>query len=285
MESTTANTSFQKPLKWLPWPDDLAAPASAHGPLALQTRDPKWLRYAHSVLRLKAGYRFVMAHFEVQTAWQAELVNLDRNQAAFTLLSQKEPLLLESPQRVLPQVTLAIGQLKEQRWDWVLQKVTELGIHSIQPLETDYTQGSESRGKEDRWQEILKQAALQSEQLVLPVLMPPKPLSVWMDSLSPQTWVFPAMERGLQPSHSLLTACQQGFKQFREQWPQQIMVLVGPEGGWSPQEKEAFQARHQRAPEKEGFLWWHSIHLGSTVLRSETAAIVAIAQIKAILEM
>lgn len=152
-------------------------------------------------------------------------------------------------------IHLAQAIAKGDKMDWILQKATELGVHDITPLRTDY---SEVKLSEERlakklmhWQGILISAAEQSGRAILPRLNPPcllKDLSI------------------TDPTFFLSPRAPQSLSAFAQTSLQRICVCIGPEGGFSEQEENiALQ---------QGMV---AMTLGKRILRTETAAVSAIA--------
>lgn len=158
-------------------------------------------------------------------------------------------------------VSVAISLLKSpQRFDFFLEKATELGIDEIIPLITQRTVSTPGAGKIDRkagrWESIVHAAARQSRRYHLPRLQ--KPLS-FRDALALQGY-----------DHRFIA--HESVNEFASFDPIgcRVLFLVGGEGGFS--ETEVEEAR------QAGFL---SVSLGSSVLRAETAGIFAVALIRA----
>jgi 16S rRNA (uracil1498-N3)-methyltransferase len=149
------------------------------------------------------------------------------------------------------QISIAISLLKNtSRFEWFLEKATEIGITHIRPLictRTEYT-----RFKTERMQGILVAAMLQSQQTWLPVLEEPI-----------------AFEKHIAESNSLqklIAHCEENTKQSVSDLPVSLSaeILIGPEGDFTPAEIES-AIKKAYAP----------VSLGATRLRTETAGIVA----------
>ncbi len=155
--------------------------------------------------------------------------------------------LTEAPTSVsaLPALTICCAVPKGQRADWLAEKLGELGVTRLVPLLTDRGVVEPGAGKIERWRRLAESAARQSRApTVLDVAQPVK-LATAIES---------------EGQGVVLTT-----ERPAARWAGEATVLyVGPEGGWSPVELEAFDAAGS------GFAT-----LGSTVLRVETAAVVA----------
>lgn len=157
-------------------------------------------------------------------------------------------------------MTLTLGQslLKGDRMDWTIQKGTELGIGRLDPIEarrcTVHLRTARGSSHRQRWQRIATEAAQQSARWTLPEIGPVLSLPEWLKTL-------PVDALRLLPWEA--AGWGSGRKVFEQQSrPQQVVVLVGPEGGFDPEEVEAAS--------EAGF---HPISLGPRTLRSETAAV------------
>ncbi len=153
-------------------------------------------------------------------------------------------------------VTLAVGLLKNpSKFDFLIEKCTELGVNSFFPLNTERTIPSHS--KTDRWQKLALAAMKQSGRCVLPKV---HELQRFNDFLSST----PSSSLRIIP-HEKITTPTIG-EMLRQKTNTSIVICIGPEGGFS--EEEIVQA------ESSGFL---PVSLGERRLRTETAAIVAAA--------
>lgn len=159
-------------------------------------------------------------------------------------------------------IHLAQAMCSSEKMDWVIQKATELGVSSIQPVQTQRSVAklSEARaGKRSaHWQGVAVAACEQCGRNTLPLVQPTMELDAWL-----------AMQKGL--IHKKFILLPEGAGALHEQAEAQedVVLLVGPEGGFS--NDEALMAQHA------GFV---PIRLGSRVLRTETAAIAGIAALQ-----
>ncbi len=149
-------------------------------------------------------------------------------------------------------ITIAISLLKNtSRFEWFLEKATEIGINEIIPLICERTEKQKFR--QDRMKQICISAMLQSQQCWLPELSEPKQFN----HLTIQQFNHP---------QKFIAHCDEGNKQqLNNQTIQQsTIILIGPEGDFS--QKEISEAL------ENGFV---PVSLGETRLRTETAGIVA----------
>lgn len=161
------------------------------------------------------------------------------------------------------QLSIAISLLKNaSRFEWFLEKATEIGVQSIIPLLCERTEREHFRY--DRMKGILVSAMLQSQQSWLPVLHQP----VGYEQLFRQVEVISTAQKFI--AHCM----EDGRKELREEvvhtLPSQI-ILIGPEGDFTPAEV-SLALQHQFIP----------VTLGNNRLRTETAGVVAATLLKLI---
>ena len=193
--------------------------------------------------------------------YPAEVVTLERRHVVVRLGARL------APQAALPcRVVLCLGMLKAAKFEWALQKATELGVSVIQPLLTERAvAAAEMTGeaRQRRWQRILAEALEQCGGDQLPILNTPRPLMYALAQMpSDAIALFPWEEADATPLRTTLAtaiATAGGLPVVPE-----IHLFIGPEGGFSPGEA-ALASRH-------GAL---RVTLGSRILRAETAALVA----------
>ena len=141
--------------------------------------------------------------------------------------------------------------------DYTIQKAVELGVGWIQPLVTDRSVVRPDPERTDRrrrhWQGVVASACEQCGRTMLPPVHDPLPLDLWLEGLPPSASGLVAVPGAL-PS---LTALPRPHGS--------LVLLVGPEGGFGPHELTAAQERGFRA-----------FSLGPRILRTETAAVVAL---------
>ncbi len=152
-------------------------------------------------------------------------------------------------------LTLCQAIPKGDRFEWLIQKTTELGVSEIVPLISARTvvRPRRAESKIQRWNEIAEHAAAQSENAQPPVIFPPLTLEQFLQSC-PEGLKLLLHERGeARPLREIL-----------QEYPSNsIILIVGPEGGWTPEETTQILAT--------GF---HKTHLGQRILRTETAGLV-----------
>ena len=178
------------------------------------------------------------------------------------------------PRDRLPRIALVQGLPKGQKMDLIIRQAVEAGVELILPLQTRYSVVREL-GKEEtargggRRDRILKEALQQSGSLVRSRLGPTSSVENLGARLADQ---------GFAPGTSLylmfheLGIAKLSLHEYCAGDPDSVVILVGPEGGFSPEETRSFLD-----------LGFKATHIPGSILRTETAALFAIAAVKTIL--
>lgn len=182
--------------------------------------------------------------------FEAVIVNAHKTHTQVQVLSQKF--------KALPvqKICLGIGLLKNlTRLEWLLEKITEMGIYEIRPLICEHTLFE--KFKYERFQNILQSAMIQSQQVWLPHLA--KPIH------------FKDLIQEKYQGQKLIAHCASGHKLNIKniEAASTILLLIGPEGDFSKAEIE-LALDHE----------FQAIELGPTRLRTETAALFALSVLK-----
>ena len=157
-----------------------------------------------------------------------------------------------TPQRESPlAVTLYQGIPKGRKMDLVVEKATELGVHAIVPFSSAFSLGAGASAgvKRERWERIAVAAAKQSGRTQVPTIAPPLAFAEVVEGAG--TVPFAALG---EPSTR----------------PRTVAIAIGPEGGFSRDETTAAR--------DAGFML---VDMGPRILRTETAALVALALVQA----
>jgi 16S rRNA (uracil1498-N3)-methyltransferase len=163
-------------------------------------------------------------------------------------------------------LTLALGRMPSKKMEFCLQKAAEMGISEFIPLETSRSlkiPASKSVQRAGRWERIAREAVKQSKGTVVPAVRPSLPFERFVAAPG-EGRLFHLSERGGRPLKDFL-------KEGRgpeDGIPVRAVLAVGPEGGWTDGEEEEFRAR--------GF---ETVSLGRRILKSETAALAAVAMV------
>lgn len=145
-------------------------------------------------------------------------------------------------------LAVAVAVPKGERADWMLQKLTELGVATIIPLQSERSVVLPREAKQERWHKILIEACKQSKQAWLPELTP---LLTIKEALQQKAEVKMVLDQEGKPAKEAFQAL-----------PKTTLAFVGPEGGFTDEEKQHLQ--------KAGCI---PVSLGSQILRIETAAL------------
>ena len=166
-----------------------------------------------------------------------------------------------------PRVHLAVGMPANDRMDWLVEKATELGVTSIQPLMTERSvlrlSGERADKKIAHWQSVAVASSEQCGGNRVPLVHGVKTLAAWLQSLS-------AAGADARCLLSLADGATPLRQQIAAGAPQPTTFLSGPEGGLGANEEVAAIA--------QGFV---PVTLGVRVLRAETAALTALARLLA----
>jgi len=220
----------------------------------------KEIKHITRVMRLGIGDNFTLINPSGEEAL-VEIIN--DNTTAFTVkvLTISPPKLHNTKIEVFPSV------LKGPKMDWLIEKTTELGVAEIFPLITEHTVATtqESGGRLDRWKRIAESAVKQSGSGALPNINALKNLEEAIALVSPEAWKFVLHPS---PQTPILWTALKNLKESSP-LPEKIVLFLGPEGGFSNNEVKLLK--------EHGFL---EINLGESILRGETAAIVATALVQ-----
>jgi len=164
-------------------------------------------------------------------------------------------------QPLSPMIILGQGLPKSDKMDWIVQKATELGASFLVPLVTERTilKVKDEEKRVTRWRKIAREAAMQCNRPDITQVKTIRSFRTFINSLAPgpQTLLLFPWEEGTEPVKNVLR---------RHLDAKHVVVLIGPEGGFSQAEAGAAKDR--------GF---HLVSLGPSILRTETAAMAALA--------
>ncbi|MBV8550086.1 MAG: 16S rRNA (uracil(1498)-N(3))-methyltransferase [Acidobacteriaceae bacterium] len=208
------------------------------------------------VLRVEAGQVFELS--DNQDLYLAEVETARKSQVAFRILEK-----LQAPDAAV-EITLVAALIKFDRFEWLVEKATELGVAAIQPFEAARTErglAAAAVKRTARWEKIALEASQQSRRAHLPRIEPAirseRALELEADIrlLLDESTDAPPILRALPEARSS---------------NDRVALLSGPEGGWTEEERQ-----------KALDAGWHRCSLGATILRAETAALAGLAVIQA----
>ncbi|BAY96138.1 hypothetical protein NIES37_00650 [Tolypothrix tenuis PCC 7101] len=212
--------------------------------------------YLARVLRLREGDRFIAMDGKGKW-WLTQLVG-EQGQVLEALVVETE----------LPvSITLMVALPKGSGFDEVVRCCTELGVTTIAPILSDRTLLQPSPQKLERWRRIAAEAAEQSERAFIPTILEAVAFSSSLSFANSHRYICEA--RGNLPH---LKNCLQHQGQMTND--QELVIAIGPEGGWTQQEIESAIAA--------GF---QPVSLGRRILRAVTAPVVALSLVSAAFEV
>ena len=207
------------------------------------------------VLRAEVGQIYELS--DNQNLYLAEIETARKSKVVFKVTEQ-----LDVPPPVV-HLTLVAALIKFDRFEWLVEKATELGVDVLQPFEavrTDHGLAQTSVKRLGRWQKIALEASQQSRRAHLPRIEPSVRFAKALQA--------EANVRLLLDEDS--SAPLMDHLPDRRTSSDRVALLVGPEGGWTTEEREAAASAG-----------WVPASLGSSVLRAETAAVSGLAVIQA----
>jgi len=213
------------------------------------------IHHLRHVLRMKEGDQITVFNGRGQEA-SGRILSYHQKEVRIQICSVQER------KERAPWLILACAVPKKSKFELIIEKATELGVHEIIPLKTQRTEISlneeRSKKKNQRFQTVAINASKQCQRATVPVIRPITKFSSALDDLSTRSRII---------IPSLMGDRKNLLETFREiKSPQAISFLIGPEGDFT--KEEYVQAR------KSGCL---PVSLGETVLKVETAAISALA--------
>ena len=203
--------------------------------------------YLRNVLRCQIG-----EHVEVfngkNGAYDAIIDEINKKSVLLQIGGQQN-----QPEK-LPPIGLAFAPLKRERLDYLVQKAVEMGVTELVPVITQRTQGG--RMNMDKLRANAIEAAEQCERVGLPNIHDPMPLAIFLESFAGDTHLIFCDEADAGNSSRLPKRQNKALK----------MVLVGPEGGFSNDERGLIKAHPAH----------HTLALGPRILRADTAIVAAL---------
>lgn len=210
--------------------------------------------YVGTVMRRQVGDEIVLFNGR-DGEWLGSLQEVKKGHALVHLVEQLRP------QTEGPDIQLWFSPVKKIQNALIVQKATELGVREIIPVQTIRTNADRLRHDKAHLQAI--EAAEQSERITVPVIHDTQKLDQVLKNVEPDRQLIFCHERYDDKSAlSVLESLKDGNK-----WA----ILVGPEGGFTDDEREKIRSCDQT----------HTISLGPRILRAETAVISAITLLQA----
>ena len=214
------------------------------------------------VLRAEIGQEFDIA--TEAGIRRGTIISISDDRVEFTLGEESRL----TSRNSAPKITLALAIFKFDRMEWAIEKCTEIGVARIIPViarRSDAHLAAASAKRHERWQRIVRQAAEQSRRSAPPEISAP----IKLKELTGGGVLTAGITDRVVLAESLADAREDmrlgDILRFRSA-QREVALAVGPEGGWTDEELAWFRASR-----------WIAASLGGTILRAETAAIVATA--------
>ncbi|MEA3080784.1 MAG: rRNA (uracil1498-N3)-methyltransferase [Sphingomonadales bacterium] len=212
--------------------------------------DAAQANYLGNVLRLDVGDDLLL--FDGQSGeWLARIADVAKKRMA--LVVEQRTRAAES----IPDLWLAFAPIKRAQTDWLVEKATELGAARLVPVITQRTIAE--RVKLERLSLIAIEAAEQCGRTLLPEIAEPISLKQLLADRDPARRLYFADEGGGKPAAGAFT-------------PGPALILTGPEGGFTDDERAVIRAAPNSVP----------VSLGPRILRAETAALAALTAFMAV---
>ena len=209
------------------------------------------------VLRLGEGDACVLFNGDGHD-YDAQLVRVSKREV-LARISGARAVDNESPLHI----TLLQGIARGEKMDLILQKATELGVAAVLPVDSDRSEvklsGERLHKRLAHWRGVVVSACEQSGRARVPVVVEPQALIAAAATLPGKALLLLLDPQG---THTLKTLAAPASGQ--------VVIAIGPEGGWSPRDRQALEGA--------GF---QGLRLGPRVLRTETAGLAAIAAVQA----
>jgi 16S rRNA (uracil1498-N3)-methyltransferase len=206
------------------------------------------------VLRVEPGQKYEISNNG--SVYLAEIETARKDLVSFSVIEK-----LGAPEAAVA-ITVLAALIKFDRFEWLIEKATELGVERLVPFMAERSEKGLERaaGKRlERWRKIAREASEQSRRSRLPSIVEPVPFTAAI-----------AFEAGLRlalEEKECAAPILSALPRHREPGAT-VALLLGPEGGWTDRERAAFSGKG-----------WSPVSLGATILRAETAAIAGIAVI------
>lgn len=176
--------------------------------------------------------------------WRAEIASISKRAAKLTIKDQ-----LREPKQC-PDIKLCFAPIRKHRTSFIIEKTTELGVRTLQPVITARTQFPKFNIEKARLQAI--EASEQTERLDIPKIKAPLKLTQMIEDWDDRTLIFADEAGDAFPALNALGTLSGP-----------AAILIGPEGGFTPQERELLRSQSFVKP----------VSLGSRILRADTAAL------------
>jgi 16S rRNA (uracil1498-N3)-methyltransferase len=206
-------------------------------------------RHLTRVLRVEPGQRFEIS--DNQQAYVAEITEARGERVVFQIIEALPGVL--SP----VSITLCASLIKFDRFEWIIEKATELGVDRILPVEATRTEKGlfdASRKRSERWKRIARESSQQARRVRIPEILASVRFERCLEEAAAHRYF---LDESLAPPL---------LREIPAERSDSAALLIGPEGGWTDGERQLAVAAA-----------WQQVSLGPLVLRAETAACAALA--------
>lgn len=199
--------------------------------------------YVGTVLRMGEGDELRLFNGQ-DGEWRARITSVSKRSITLTLLE-----CLRQP-KTMVDIALAFAPIRRHRTAFIVEKATELGVARFEPVLTARTQFPKLNLEKARAQII--EAAEQTERLDIPDIAAPIDLMDWVSQQNQRQIIFADEAGDARPAYEVLKSL-----------AAPATLLIGPEGGFTPQERHALRAMETV----------NTVSLGPRILRADTAAL------------
>ena len=208
-------------------------------------------RHLTRVLRAEVGQRYEIC--DNQSVYLAEIEEARGDRVVFRVVERLEA------EGMPVRIALYAALIKFDRFEWMIEKATELGVERIVPVETGRCEKGlmeASRKRSERWVRIARESSQQSRRVRMPEILPAVRFEQALSAEVEQRYFLE--EASAPPLLGLLPGAAGDADR--------VALLVGPEGGWTEPERSAAAAAG-----------WRPASLGPQILRAETASLAGVA--------
>lgn len=224
---------------------------------------PTELRHHLRVRRIRVDQPFLVFNGQGQVAQAHIMQEPSDKQTLLSLANIQTDTSLETPY----QIVLLQGLAANEKMDWVIEKAVELGVHQIIPLQMERSivrlDDKKAEKKLAHWEQIVIASCEQCGRSVIPRIESAQTLKHYLQNFNASADYLPLY---LSPTADIKLV---GV--IKRAPGQNLLMMIGPEGGFSPDEDAAIAAK--------GFT---GVSLGKRVLRTETAGIVAMSAVHSV---
>jgi 16S rRNA (uracil1498-N3)-methyltransferase len=213
------------------------------------------------VLRAESGQLYELS--DGQCVWLARTESVGRDEVQFSLVEQ-----LATPV-ARARIDLLLAIVKFDRFEWAIEKATELGADEVTPLAADRSEKgliAAAEKRAERWKRILAESAQQARRLRVPEL---RAAAKPRDALRTSDATLKLLLSERSAARPLRELLEPAALAANSDTPARVAVAIGPEGGWTDAEFSAASA--------SGFA---EAALGANILRTETAVCAALAAVQ-----